>query len=134
MPKSKPVRLPIPPWATKIYILFTVILLPWTIYLSYQLPARHIVHHWDVSWVGLDIGLMATFVTTSVLAYKRSKWVAVSATVTGTLLIMDAWFDILGAHHGLGLLESITLAVVCEIPVAIMSFALAFHVLDKNLD
>jgi hypothetical protein len=67
------------------------------------------------------------------LAFKKSKWVTIPATAVGTLLLFDAWFDIMSSRPGAELNEAILMAAFFEIPIALMSYALAFHVLDKNL-
>jgi hypothetical protein len=133
MKKSKRVRLPIPAWAGMLYLILSVFLIPWTVHLSYELPTRQIAQHWDVSWGGLDVGIIIASLLTAVLAFKKSKWVAVPATMVGTLLLVDAWFDVMSSHRGLEFNEAILMAAFFEIPIALMSYGLAFHVLDKNI-
>lgn len=132
--QSKRVKLPIPTWAGALYFILCLVLVPWTIHLSYALPTRHLSEHWDLSWGGLDVGIMVALLLTAALAFKKSKWVTIPATTVGTLLIVDAWFDILSSRRGLELNEAILMAVFFEVPIALMSFLLAYHVLDKNLD
>lgn len=132
--QSKSVHLPIPRWASLTYALFCVVLIPWTAYLSWVLPRRHLSQHWDISWTGLDIGIMLTLLATAWLAKMKSRWVAISATMVGTLLVADAWFDTMTSRVNRGLGQALFLAICIEIPVAIMSFSIAYRVLDKNID
>jgi hypothetical protein len=46
--------------------------------------------------------------------------------VSGTLLLCDAWFDILTASGGTDLEVAVLLAVFGELPLAIVCFLLAF--------
>lgn len=106
-------------WAAVVYVLLSLILVPWTVYLSYTLPRRYILMHWDASWVGLDIAIACALACTGMLAYKKSVWVVVSATMTASFLLVDAWFDLLSSH-GLQFDESILLAAFVEIPLALL--------------
>ena len=132
--RSPPVSIPIPRWAAIIYFLFCIVLVPWTINLSLTLPTHHLSPHWDISWTGLDVGIIITLLITAYLAYKKSKWVTMPAIATSVLLIADAWFDIMSSHAGTALDQAIILAIFVELPVSIMSFLIAYHVLDKNID
>ena len=132
--KQNSVHLPIPRWASFTYSLFCVVLIPWTAYLSWVLPRRHLSPHWDISWVGLDIGILLTLLATALLARRKSRWVAISATMVGTLLLADAWFDTMSSRVNRGLGQALFLALFVELPVAAMSFTIAYRVLDKNID
>jgi hypothetical protein len=131
---QKRVKLVIPPWVVKVYTTLAFILLPWIVYLSVSLPRHHTITHYDITWAGLDIGLVFIFLLTALLAYKKSRWVAMTATASGSFLLLDAWFDILGARAGFELKEAIILAAFIEIPLALISFSLAGHVLMRNID
>lgn len=123
-----------PAWVSVVYIVFSLILVPWTLYLSVTLPTHHLSRHWDLSWVGLDIAILASLLTTGVLAFYRSRWVVMSATAAGSFLLVDAWFDIISQRPGFELQEAIFLALVFEIPLAIISYSLATKILIKNID
>ena len=53
------------------------------------------------------------------MAYGRSY--TITATLTGTALLIDAWFDVLTTHRG-GQFVSILMAVFAEIPCAVICF------------
>lgn len=121
----------IPAGAAIFYILGSLIIIPWTIYLDQSLPTRHLYKHWDIAWVGLDIGLLASLLLTGILAYMKSLWVAIAAASTGSLLLVDAWFDVMGAHSGSELDQAVFAAILLELPLAAISFNLANNVLRK---
>src|SRR5207248_9446056 len=56
---------------------------------------------------------------------RQSRCLAIAATVTGTLLLCDAWFDLLTSRPGSELLESSLLAVAGEVPLAALCFWIA---------
>ena len=134
MNAQKKVSLSLPSWVAKLYIFLSAVLIPWTAYLSITLPTRHLSRHWDVSWVGLDIGIVLALLLTGLLAIKRSRWVVMTATVSGSFLLVDAWFDIVSERPGFQLEEAIVLAVFFELPLTIISFLIAHRVLMQNIE
>jgi hypothetical protein len=103
-------------------------LLPWAFWLSSSLPATHHSAHWDLAWSGFDAGLAVCFCGTALAAHRRAiAWVGTFAAATGTLLIADAWFDIILESHGNELGTAIFEAAVFELPTAAVCFWIAFR-------
>jgi hypothetical protein len=102
-------------------------LLPWAVWLSASLPPSHHSAHWDVAWSGFDVGLAACFCGTAIAAYRRSPWVGALAAATGTLLLTDAWFDVILESHGNEAGTAVLEAVVFEIPTAVLCFWIAYR-------
>ena len=50
------------------------------------------------------------------------------ALVGATLLVVDAWFDVMTSHRGVELYEAVAMALVVEIPAALFSLWLARRV------
>jgi hypothetical protein len=119
-------------WTPILYGLLAVVTIPWTFYLALTLPTRHIAHHWDVAWVGLDTGLIIMLTATAIFAYRKSRWVVVAATATTTLLIVDAWFDVWTARSGKGFVSALVLALGVELPLAIITGTLAFRIVSHS--
>jgi hypothetical protein len=104
-----------------------VLLLPWTIWLSSDLPPHHVTERWDLAWSGFDTGLAVLFIATAVAAYLRSPWVAALAAATGALLVTDAWFDVVLESHAEAMRTAILLAVLVELPAAAVCFWVAYR-------
>jgi hypothetical protein len=102
-------------------------LLPWAVWLSASLPPSHHSAHWDVAWSGFDVGLAVCFIGTAISAYRRSPWVGAFAAATGTLLLTDAWFDVVLESHGNEASTALVEALVFEIPVACLCFWIAYR-------
>ena len=102
-----------------------VALLPWTIWLSESLHPHHVTNRWDLAWSGFDTGLAVLFLATALAAYRRSPWVGALAGATGTLLVTDAWFDVILESHADELRKSIALAIFVELPLAGFCFWIA---------
>ena len=109
---------PIPRWVTWLFTLAAVALLPWTLYLTFTLPSRHVTTHYDLAWVGFDIGLAAAFSGTSWAAVRRSRWLIPLAAVTGTMLVCDAWFDVMTSSGAGEIGEAVAEAIFAELPLA----------------
>jgi hypothetical protein len=131
--KHKRVHVHTPPWATRLYIVLALVLIPWTVYLSITLPEHHLSEHWDLSWAGLDGAMSFSLLMTGILAYRKSRLVVISAAIAGTLTLVDAWFDVVSERPGWELEEALFLALCIEVPLSIISFALAYHTLKRNL-
>lgn len=127
--KQNKISLTLPNWASVIYICLALVLVPWTIYLAATLPTYHLSSHWDISWVGLDIGITISLLLTGILAKMQSQLVVLSASATASFLIVDAWFDIISSRNGLELNEATVLAIFIELPLALISFLLAYKAL-----
>jgi hypothetical protein len=102
-------------------------LLPWTLWLSSSLSSHHDTTHWDVAWSGFDTGLALFFLATALAAFKRSPWVGALSAATGTMLVVDAWFDIVLESHADELRQSILLAILAELPSAAFCFWIAIR-------
>jgi hypothetical protein len=102
-------------------------LLPWAVWLSASLPPSHQSAHWDIAWSGFDVGLAVCFVGTAFSAYRRSPWVTAFAAATGTLLLTDAWFDVVLESHGNEASTAIFEAVLFEIPAACFCYWIAYR-------
>jgi hypothetical protein len=112
------VRIPLPRWMTLLLGLVAVGLVPWILYLTFSLPSRHVTFHYDLAWVGFDVGLTASFAATAWAAFRGSQWLAPLAAVTGTMLCCDAWFDVVTSQSGSEMWEAIAEAAFAELPFA----------------
>ena len=93
----------------------------WTVYLGLRLPRTYVANHWDLAWVGLDAGQVVMLLACAWAAWRHRAVLILFASVSGTLLLVDAWFDITTARHG-DLLESIIVAGLVEVPSALALF------------
>jgi hypothetical protein len=112
-------------WVILVFGVIGVGLLPWAIWLSASLRPEHVSERWDLAWSGFDVGLAVCFCGTALAAYRRSPWMGAFAAATGTLLLTDAWFDVMLESHGNELQTAIFEAVAFEIPMAAVCFWIA---------
>ena len=107
-----------------------LVLVPWTIWLALRLPSRHVSPHWDVAWVGFDVALTGTMAATGVALWQRSRLVPALAAAAGTLLLVDAWFDVV-TSQGDELAWAIVGAAAAEVPLALVCFWLVRRSVDR---
>ena len=113
-------------WAGPAFALFSLILLPWIAYLAYSLPSRQVSADYDVAWAGFDVMLLAALAGTGYFALRRSRYLAAAATAAATLLVVDAWFDVMTTLPGQRL-EPVVLAALVELPLASVCAWLSLH-------
>ncbi|MBA3843824.1 MAG: hypothetical protein H0X39_14630 [Actinobacteria bacterium] len=112
-------------WVIVVFGALGIGLLPWTIWLSSNLRPHHVTESWDIAWSGFDSGLALLFVLTAIAAYRRSPWVGALSAATGTMLLTDAWFDVVLESHADELYRSLLLAILVELPLAVFCFWIA---------
>jgi hypothetical protein len=101
-------------------------LVPWTLWLTFSLPSRHVTEDYDLAWVGFDIVLAAAFAATAWATLRVSQWLVPLAAVTGTMLVCDAWFDVVTSSGG-DRLQAVLEAIFAELPLAALC---AYIVID----
>jgi hypothetical protein len=113
-------------WVAPVFIFCSAVLIPWIVYLGYSLPARQVSHHYDAAWVGFDVFEMVALGATGYLALRRSRYLALASASAATLLVCDAWFDVLTSpwRHAF---EPLAFAVFIELPLAAVCAWLSYH-------
>jgi hypothetical protein len=114
-------------WVIGVFTLIGLAMLPWTIWLSASLKPHQETDHWDLAWSGFDSALAVAFLLTAFAAWRKSPWVGSLAAATGTLLVTDAWFDIVLESHSEEVRRAIYLAVFAELPLAALCFWIAYR-------
>lgn len=113
-------------WAGPAFALFSLILLPWIAYIAKTLPARQLSPNYDVAWAGFDVLELAALASTAYFSLRRSRYLSTAAASSATLLVVDAWFDVMTTASG-SRWESVLLAVVVELPLAAVCLWLSYH-------
>lgn len=108
----------LPRWTTVLLTVVAILLIPWMIYLTFTLPSRHVTLHYDLAWVGFDVGLTASFAATAWATVRGSRLLVPLAAATGTMLLCDAWFDVVTSSTGTQLWQALGEAVFAELPLA----------------
>ena len=116
--------------AVLVFIVAACILLAaWIGVLAVTLPRFYHTGSWRGAWVGFDLGLLATFAATGWAAWRRRQLLIISLIVLATLLLSDAWFDVVLDVRTAGFLASLLSAVLVEVPLAVVAILMARRLL-----
>jgi hypothetical protein len=112
-------------WVVPLFAVGGLLLVPWVVLLAFTLPSQHRAAHWAIAWVGFDVLLALLLLTVAVTAWRGSPWLEGAATATATLLVVDAWFDVLTSSTHEELAVALVEAALVEIPLALVCLLLA---------
>jgi hypothetical protein len=124
---APPTRL-VPRWVGIGLAAAAVILAPWTAWILIELPDRHVAHNWSVAWGGFDIRLALALAATGLSVLRRARTTAIAASAAATMLVCDAWFDVVTSHGGKAVGMALVQAALAELPLAAVCFWIAIHV------
>jgi hypothetical protein len=102
-----------------------IFLPPWIVYLAVSLPDQHDSEQWKLVWVGFDIALLACLVAAGWLGARRRRRAVPVLVATATLMLCDAWFDVMLSWHSPDWWTSVVMAVAVEVPLAVFLFVRA---------
>jgi len=102
-----------------------VLLAAWIGVLAVTLPGFYHTGSWRGAWVGFDIALLAAFAATGWAAWRRRQLLIICLVVLATLLLCDAWFDVVLDVSTPGFLTSLLSALLVELPLAILAIFMA---------
>jgi hypothetical protein len=116
-----------PRWVAPVFAVLGAATVPWTVHLAMTLPKQADTHHYRLTWVGFDIMLVVVLLATAYLAWRGNRLVGMLATITATMLVLDAWFDVNTSNHA-DRPEAILSALLVELPLAAVCGWIALHV------
>jgi hypothetical protein len=123
---SRPV-VRLPRWLGPAAVAALILYVPWMIYLAYTLPRREDSDHYDVAWLGFDIAQWAVMGALAYAIIKRRPAVAPLASAAATLLVVDAWFDMVTASTRNEFMVAFVLAALIEVPAALVCVWITVH-------
>ena len=91
---------------------------PWILYLTFTLPSRHVTLHYDLAWVGFDVGLTASFAATAWAAFRGSQWLVPLAAVTARCSSATPGSTSSPRRAATEMWEAIAEAALAELPLA----------------
>jgi hypothetical protein len=121
-----PDHVPLPRWVVPLLALAAAALLPWTLWLTYSLPSRHVTPHYDLAWVGFDVALLTAFAVTAWCAVRSPEWLVPAAAATATMLLCDAWFDVVTSGAAGERLEALLQALLAELPLSAICWYIVY--------
>ena len=101
-----------------LFVVLAVATVPWIVLLWGTLPSHAVSSHYRLAWVGFDLLLVAALARTGWVAWHGRDHVELPAVAAATLLVVDAWFDVLTATGRADVAVALLLAVLVELPLA----------------
>jgi hypothetical protein len=124
-------------WKWDVVLVVTVaaciILAAWIGVLAVTLPKFYRTGTWRGAWVGFDVALFVAFATTAWAAWRRRQLLIICLIVLATLLLCDAWFDVVLDVDTPGFLASLLSALLVEVPLAVLAIAMARRLLRMTI-
>lgn len=115
------------------FLVMAVCLIPWIVFLGWTLPPKYDAGHWNLLWIGFDVGLVAVLAYSAWAAWFRRQILASTAVVAGTLLVCDAWFDIVTSIGHRDQWLTLLTGFAVELPLALFFFWLYRRIVLTNL-
>jgi hypothetical protein len=113
-------QLPLPRWLGPLAICCVIGFIPWIVYLALTLPEHSRAVDYDIAWVGYDCAMCLVLGALAYCAIRRKNATGAVAAVASTMLVVDAWFDIVTTEEGRAFWMAVAAAVIGEIPLAII--------------
>jgi hypothetical protein len=110
-----------------------VVLAAWIAVLMLTLPKHYTASHWRPAWVGFDIVLLSLFAATAWAAWRERQILVLLLTVTGTLLVCDAWFDVVLDLGTPDVFMSVASALIAELPLAFLLLSAARRLMRTSV-
>ena len=107
-------------------------LLPWSALLAVTLPPTAQARHWALAWTGLDVAEATAALVTAVLLSRGDRKASLPAAAAGTLLLIDAWFDVCTSAPGAGHAMALAQAGCAELPLAVAAWWFAIVLANQT--
>jgi hypothetical protein len=106
-----------------------ILLAAWIGYLAVSLPGFYRAGSWRGAWVGFDVAELVVFAITGWAAWRRRQILIMCLIVLATLLLCDAWFDVVLNTRTAGFPSSLLSALLIEVPIAVIAIVVARRLL-----
>ncbi|GAC1610168.1 MAG: hypothetical protein NVS3B26_15520 [Mycobacteriales bacterium] len=121
-------RLPVASrWVPVLFLILGVAMVPWIIWLSLHLPAHQRSAHYRDAWVGYDVAELSALIGMAVTALRNSRLLHEFGLLSGVLLAVDAWFDVMTAPAGFDTHAALLDALLVELPLAALCLWVSRH-------
>ena len=110
-----------------------IVLAVWIGLLAVTLPPHYRAGGWRGAWVGFDVAELIAFAATGWAAWRRRQLLILSLIVLATLLLCDAWFDVMLDAHTAGFPTSLASALLVELPLALLAIVFARRLLRMSI-
>jgi hypothetical protein len=108
------------------FFVAAAVTVPWTVYVAVSLPRHYTAHHYWLGWFGFDVALVVVLAITGRSLMRGDAVFHRYATIAATMLVIDAWFDVLNAATHTEQLVAVAMATLVELPLAFVCWRIAW--------
>jgi len=108
------------------FFVAAAVTVPWTVFVAVSLPRHYTAHHYWLSWFGFDVALVVVLAITGRSLMRGDTVFHRYATIAATMLVVDAWFDVLNAATPTEQLVAAAMAALVELPLAYVCWRIAW--------
>jgi hypothetical protein len=105
-----------------LFLTAAIALIPWIVFLGLTLPPKYDAGHWQLLWTGFDVALLVALGYAAWAAWFQRQILATTSVILGTLLLCDAWFDMLTSFGHRDEWLTLLTGFGAEIPLALFFF------------
>ncbi len=116
-----------------VILVIAVALVPWIVFLGVTLPPRYEAGHWPLLWIGYDVAEVAVLLVAAWAAWFRRQILAATSLVAATLMLCDAWFDVVSSFGHRDQWVTLATAIGGEIPLAVFFLWLYHSIVMRSL-
>jgi len=98
----------------------------WLVGGTRRLPITATAYHWGRAWLVFDCAMVDALALSGWFGVHRSRWAVPFLAASGTLLLIDAWFDVCTSPPGIELRLAVVDAFL-EVSMAILCLLPAFR-------
>ncbi|MFC5185425.1 hypothetical protein [Actinomadura harenae] len=110
----------------------TAVLLVWTVGMAFSIPpSEPRTVNWAVLWCGFDAIEIVVMAAAAWLVRRRDALAPMALSALATLMVADAWFDIMTARSGY-LPAAVSMAAFLELPLAAVLTAFAVRLTRRH--
>ncbi|MFC4905721.1 hypothetical protein [Actinomadura gamaensis] len=108
------------------------VLLVWTVGMAFSIPpSEPRPVNWALLWCGFDAIEVVAMGTAAVLVRRRDALAPIALSALATLMVADAWFDVMTARSGY-LPAALSMAAFLELPLAAALVAFAVRITRRD--
>lgn len=112
-------------YLARAFFIVAAVTVPWTVYLAITLPLHYTAHHYWLGWFGFDVALLTVLAVTGRALLRDDVAASRYAAVAATMLVVDAWFDVLNAATRTEQFIALAMALLVELPLAYVCWRIA---------
>jgi hypothetical protein len=82
-----------PRWVAPVFAGVAICIVPWIVYLAFELPERNTAQHYNLAWSGFDVLLLCFLARTALLAWRGKRQVQLPRWLFTSPAMSTGWWS-----------------------------------------